>query len=136
PTLLWSALTAGPRALTAMILAAGAGAVVLTIERVAPETGMHPETAILVVQVYLVVAAISALVALAARREQAQLAYERGNLARFFSPRVVELVATGFEQAGRDRVQDVAVLFVDIRGFTSFAEAEPPETVMTVLRQF
>jgi len=136
PILLWSALTAGPRALTAMILAAGTGAVALTVERFAPETGMHPETAILVVQVYLVVAAISALVALAARREQARLAYERGNLARFFSPRVVELVATGFEEAGRDRVQDVAVLFVDIRGFTGFAETEPPETVMSVLRDF
>jgi class 3 adenylate cyclase len=136
PILLWPALAAGPRALSALIVAAGAGTVALTIRRLAPETGMDPETAMLVVQIYLVVAAISALLALAARREQARLAYERGNLARFFSPRVVELVATGFESAGRDRVQDVAVLFVDIRGFTGFAEAEPPATVMSVLRGF
>jgi class 3 adenylate cyclase/integral membrane sensor domain MASE1 len=136
PVLLWVALSAGPRALSALIIVACAGAVALTIQSVAPETGMHPETAILVVQVYLVVAAISALIALAARREQARLAYERGNLARFFSPRVVELVAAGFEAAGRDRVQDVAVLFVDIRGFTAFAEAELPTTVMSVLREF
>jgi class 3 adenylate cyclase/integral membrane sensor domain MASE1 len=136
PALLWAAVTGGPRALSALIVAAGAGAVALTVGQLVPETGMRGDTAILLVQIYLVVAAISALIALAARREQARLAYERGNLARFFSPRVVELVATGFEAAGRDRVQDVAVLFVDIRGFTGFAEAEPPATVMSVLRDF
>ncbi len=136
PLLLWAALAGGPRALTLLILASGIGAGALTIELVVPQTGLHPETAMLIVQIYLLAAAVSALIAQAANREQVRLARERGNLARFFSPRVVDLVATGLEAAGRDRVQDAAVMFVDIRGFTSFAESEPPERVMTVLRGF
>lgn len=136
PLLLWAALTTSPLGLTALLAVTGTGAAALTIEVIGPASGMRPETAILVVQAYLLAAALSALVVLVSRREQTRLAYERGNLARFFSPRVVELVAAGFEEAGRDRVQDVAVLFIDIRGFTGFAETEAPARVMSVLRGF
>src|SRR5260370_17013661 len=40
------------------------------------------------------------------------------------------------EAVGAVRRQTVAVLFVDIVGFTRVAEAMPPEAVVTLLRQF
>jgi adenylate cyclase len=60
----------------------------------------------------------------------------RGNLSRYFSPNVVEMLAAQDEPLGAVRRQTVAVLFVDIVGFTRMAEAIPPEAVVTLLRQF
>jgi adenylate cyclase len=60
----------------------------------------------------------------------------RGNLSRYFSPNVVEMLAAQDEPLGAVRRQTVAVLFVDIVGFTRMAEAMPPEAVVTLLRQF
>jgi adenylate cyclase len=60
----------------------------------------------------------------------------RGNLSRYFSPNIVEILAAQDEPLGAVRRQDVAVLFVDIVGFTRMAEAMPPEAVVTLLRQF
>jgi len=136
PLLLWAALTTSPLGLTALVAATGIGAAALTIEVIAPSSGMRADTGILVVQAYLLAAALSALVVLAAGREQVRLAMERGNLARFFSPRLVEIIAGGLDEAGRDRQQDAAVMFVDIRGFTGFAEQRDPRQVMSVLRTF
>src|ERR1700742_919035 len=47
----------------------------------------------------------------------------RGNLARSFSPNVVEELSGHDEPLRQVRTQNVAVLFVDIVGFTAFAEA-------------
>jgi adenylate cyclase len=60
----------------------------------------------------------------------------RSNLSRYFSPNVVEMLAAQDEPLGAVRRQTVAVLFVDIVGFTRMAEAMPPEAVVTLLRQF
>jgi adenylate cyclase len=60
----------------------------------------------------------------------------RGNLSRYFSPNIVEMLAAQDEPLGAVRRQTVAVLFVDIVGFTRMAEAMPPEAVVTLLRQF
>jgi adenylate cyclase len=60
----------------------------------------------------------------------------RSNLSRYFSPNIVELLAAQDEPLGAVRRQTVAVLFVDIVGFTRMAEAMPPEAVVTLLRQF
>jgi adenylate cyclase len=68
------------------------------------------------------------------RRAAAERA--RSNLSRYFSPNVVEMLAAQDEPLGAVRRQDVAVLFVDIVGFTRMAEAMPPEAVVTLLRQF
>src|SRR5580700_6455923 len=46
------------------------------------------------------------------------------------------MLAAQDEPLGAVRRQDVAVLFVDIVGFTRMAEAMPPEAVVTMLRQF
>jgi adenylate cyclase len=60
----------------------------------------------------------------------------RSNLSRYFSPNIVEMLAAQDEPLGAVRRQTVAVLFVDIVGFTRMAEGMPPEAVVTLLRQF
>jgi adenylate cyclase len=61
---------------------------------------------------------------------------ERGNLARYFSPNVVEELSRNDEPLKQVRTQNVAVLFVDIVGFTAFADARTPEEVVRTLREF
>jgi class 3 adenylate cyclase len=61
---------------------------------------------------------------------------ERGNLARYFSPNVVEELSRNDEPLKQVRTQNVAVLFVDIVGFTAFADARTPEQVVRTLREF
>jgi len=72
--------------------------------------------------------------ALVAERAEAERA--RGNLARYFSPKVVETLAERDEPLGRVRRQAVGVLFADLAGFTTLAEDMTPEEVMTLLRAF
>ena len=59
----------------------------------------------------------------------------RTNLARYFSPRLVELLATKDQPLGPVRRQVLAVLFADIAGFTRLAETLPPEKVVELLRE-
>jgi len=59
---------------------------------------------------------------------------ERGNLARYFSPNVVEELSKHDEPLKQVRTQNVAVLFVDIVGFTAFADVRKPEEVVRTLR--
>ena len=89
--------------------------------------------------VFLLVSAGLALLvrrsrSLVAERSQAERA--RGNLARYFSPRVVDTLAERDEPLGRVRRQPVGVLFADLVGFTTMAEAMTPEEVMALLRDF
>nr|WP_246461566.1 adenylate/guanylate cyclase domain-containing protein [Mesorhizobium sangaii] len=60
----------------------------------------------------------------------------RANLARHFSPNVVDQLATDDEPFGPVRRQDIAVLFADIVGFTHYSEDHPAEAVFELLRQF
>jgi adenylate cyclase len=69
-------------------------------------------------------------------RRRAAAERARANLARYFSPNLVEMLAERDEPLGAVRRQTVAVLFVDIVGFTRMAELMPPETVVTMLRGF
>jgi class 3 adenylate cyclase len=60
-----------------------------------------------------------------------------GRLRRFLSPQLAELfVAGGTEDPLRSHRREVAVVFVDLRGFTAFAETSEPEEVMSVLREY
>jgi len=68
--------------------------------------------------------------------QQAGLERERSNLARYFSPNVVEELSRNDEPLKRIRTQDVAVLFVDIVGFTAIAAQRPAEQVIETLRAF
>jgi adenylate cyclase len=69
-------------------------------------------------------------------RRRAAAERARGNLARYFSPNLVELLAEHDEPLGPVRRETVAVLFADIVGFTRMAERMAPETVVAMLRQF
>ena len=85
---------------------------------------------------------VSAGLALLVRRsrtlvaERAEAERTRGNLARYFSPKVVETLAARDEPLGRVRRQVVGVLFADLVGFTTMAEEMTPEEVMALLRDF
>src|SRR4029453_7030806 len=58
-------------------------------------------------------------------------------LKRFFSPQVAELIVSGdTEDPLKSHRRDITVVFLDLRGFTAFAETSEPEEVMAVLRQY
>jgi class 3 adenylate cyclase len=58
-------------------------------------------------------------------------------LKRFFSPQLAEaIVSGGADDPLRTHRRDVTVVFVDLRGYTAFAETAEPEEVMGVLREF
>lgn len=68
--------------------------------------------------------------------QRAEAERARANLSRYFSPNIVDLLAESDEPLGPVRRQQVGVLFVDIVGFTTMAEAMPPEAVVALLREF
>ena len=54
-----------------------------------------------------------------------------GRLKRFFSPQLAELiVAGGADDPLKTHRREVTVVFLDLRGFTAFAETSEPEEVM------
>ncbi|MCG6876340.1 MAG: response regulator [Betaproteobacteria bacterium] len=60
-----------------------------------------------------------------------------GRLKRFFSPQLAELiVGGGAEDPLRTHRRQVTVVFLDLRGFTSFAETAEPEEIMSVLGEY
>jgi len=60
-----------------------------------------------------------------------------GRLKRFFSPHLAELIVSGgAEDPLRTHRREISVVFLDLRGFTAFAETAEPEEVMTVLREY
>lgn len=61
---------------------------------------------------------------------------ERANLGRYFSPNVVEHLASDVRALEAGRAQDAAVMFVDVIGSTRRMEAITPEEVIAVIRAF
>ena len=60
-----------------------------------------------------------------------------GRLKRFFSPQLAEAIVTGgAEDPLKSHRREVTVVFLDLRGFTAFAETAEPEEVMGVLREY
>jgi adenylate cyclase len=58
-------------------------------------------------------------------------------LKRFFSPHLAELiVAGGAEDPLKTHRREITVVFLDLRGFSTFAETTEPEEVMDVLRDY
>jgi len=94
------------------------------------------------IQEVLVLLIVTYTLAIVVRRFQrlilgsAELERERTNLSRYFSPNVVAELSGTDEPLGKIREQNVAVLFVDIVGFTSFAAQRDPGEVIETLRQF
>ncbi len=69
-------------------------------------------------------------------RSNAALERERTNLSRYFSPNVVEELSQNDEPLKQIRNHNIAVLFVDIVGFTEFSASREPEQVIETLREF
>ena len=66
-----------------------------------------------------------------------QMVEQLSRLKRFFSPQLAELiVAGGTEDPLKTHRREVTVVFLDLRGFTTFAEQVEPEEVMSVLRDY
>ena len=60
-----------------------------------------------------------------------------GRLRRFFSPQLAEAIVNGgAEDPLRSHRREITVVFLDLRGFTAFAEVAEPEDVMRVLREY
>jgi adenylate cyclase len=72
--------------------------------------------------------------AVAVRQARAERA--RANLARYFSPNVVDLLSSRADPFGRPRRQPAAILFADLQNYTSYAETAAPEQVLAVLQEF
>ena len=75
---------------------------------------------------------------LAERVESQVVELERlRRLRRFLSPQLADAVVTAGEEAIlRSHRREVAMLFADLRGWTSFVDAVEPEELMPVLREF
>ena len=70
-------------------------------------------------------------------QEQVAQVERLGRLKRFFSPQLAELiVAGGADDPLRTHRREIIVVFLDLRGFTGFAETAEPEEVMGVLRGY
>jgi len=60
-----------------------------------------------------------------------------GRLRRFFSPQLAELIVRGgAEDPLKSHRREITVVYLDLRGFTAFAEVAEPEEVMGVLREY
>ena len=85
---------------------------------------------------------VAVTLALAVRRSNALLISHAGierqrtNLARYFSPNVVEELSGNDEPLKQVRTQNAAVLFADIVGFTAYADGRDPREIIGTLRQF
>ena len=102
-------------------------------------TAVHITARFQEIVVFLIVAVT---LAVAVRRSNALLVShagierERTNLARYFSPNVVEQLSKNDEPLKQVRTENVAVLFADIVGFTAYADARHPAEVIRTLRLF
>ena len=99
----------------------------------------HLDYSHLVRQVVLlaVIATILAIGVTRSRRfvaRQAETERARANLARHFSPNMVNELAAMDEPLAAVRTVNAAVLFADIVGFTRMTEGMPPEQVVALLR--
>ena len=69
-------------------------------------------------------------------REQVTELERLSALKRFLSPQIAQAIAAGSKEILRPHRGVVTVVFIDLRGFTSFAESAEPEEVMELLREY
>ncbi len=60
----------------------------------------------------------------------------RANLTRYLPPQLADQLATTGDEVLRGRQQQAAILFIDIRGFTTMAETMPPVALSEFLSTF
>jgi len=70
-------------------------------------------------------------------REQVSQLERLGRLKRFFSPQLAELIVSGdADDPLRTHRRELTVVYIDLRGFTAFAETAEPEEVMEILHEY
>jgi adenylate cyclase len=70
-------------------------------------------------------------------REQLEQLERLERLKRFFSPQLADLILSGgTEDPLKTHRREITVVFLDLRGFTAFAETAEPEDVMAVLHEY
>ena len=87
---------------------------------------------------FLVCCLLAAMVYRARRLvlRQAEAERERGNLARYFSPNMVDRLAETDDPLSEVKTKEAAVLFADIVGITAISEKLSPEQTIALLRRF
>lgn len=99
-------------------------------------------SAVTLVKDVLLLLITAAILAAAVRRAQSlalrqvRVEAERTQLARYFSPNLVDELANADRPVGAIRRSEIAVLFADIVGFTRLSEAIGPEETIALLREF
>lgn len=70
-------------------------------------------------------------------QQQVREIQRMGRLRRYFSPQLAQrLLADSGEDILQSHRREITVVFLDLRGFTAFADSAEPEEVMEVLREF
>jgi class 3 adenylate cyclase len=70
-------------------------------------------------------------------REQVSQLERLGRLKRFFSPQLAELIVSGeADDPLKTHRRELTVVYLDLRGFTAFAETAEPEEVMEILHEY
>jgi adenylate cyclase len=70
-------------------------------------------------------------------QEQVKQMERLERLKRFFSPQLAELIVSGdADDPLKTHRREITVVYLDLRGFTAFAETAEPEEVMGVLREY
>lgn len=70
-------------------------------------------------------------------QERELIELQKEKIARFLPPHLAEMIISGDrDDFLKGHRTEISVLFIDLRGFTAFAETAEPEDLMTVLRQY
>ena len=70
-------------------------------------------------------------------REQVKQLEQLARLKRFFAPQLAELIVSGeADDPLKTHRRELTVVYVDLRGFTAFAESAEPEEVMAILHEY
>jgi len=70
-------------------------------------------------------------------QEQVSQLERLGRLKRFFSPQLAELIVSGeTDDPLETHRRELTVVYLDLRGFTAFAETAEPEEVMEILHEY
>jgi len=59
-----------------------------------------------------------------------------GRLKRFFSPQLAEMLVSGGDELLKTHRREICVVFIDLRGFTTFTDRAEPEEVMELLHDY
>ncbi|CAH1654227.1 adenylate/guanylate cyclase domain-containing protein [Chelatococcus asaccharovorans] len=135
PALAAAAFSTRPRMFCAIVLTT-ASLTLIVVGSHNSDANFELPILLLLAQLYILTVTSTQFVLYATVAESRRSAAERINLARHFSPNMVELVARLGRPFAKPRKLPATVLFCDIRNFTGFSEKAGPEETMELLRDF